>query len=181
MNNPKIIQLKKFLDKRKNKITFKEVRFLFELIDEKEEVVEKARKIFRTWYMRQYKKKRRRTHPECVVFFSEFEDFTISETAEKHQMNKPEFVRKAAIAYINQKYLLPNEQLISSVESLLSILASEFSFYADQYPGAIGTYLSKLEERFYEIEGKFSQLLREPKKVEAPIYSSVPIRQEILF
>ena len=179
--NPKLSQLKKFLKKRDADIGFKEVKFLFELVGEKAEVIESARKIYRAWYLKRYKKQHRNTHPECVTFFSEFEKTIIENAAEKHRMSKPEFVKKAAIAYINQQYLLPNEEKINAIEQYLAGLASEFSFHAELYPGAIGSYLQTLQKRFTELEEKFSKIIREPKKSAPSILTPESVRQGVLL
>jgi hypothetical protein len=92
-----------------------------------EAAIKQAKKAYRKIYFTRYKQHKRKSHPEFTVSLSkENGDYQKIKTAAKeHKLSLPAFLKKATLAYLNEKYLIPDEEQLENIEILLSECLNE--------------------------------------------------------
>lgn len=129
------------------------------------EEIETARKEYWKIYKRNWRKNKRIEETEVTTYFNDSEFKKLGAEAKFHNLSHPQFVKKAALAYMDSKYLVPNELEVRKITLLLS---QYLDVIIDEIEEENLTHnkgdmiLHKIEE----LEYKITILLREPKQVE---------------
>lgn len=84
------------------------------------EEIQKVRQEYWKIYKRNWRKNKRNNETEITSSFTESEFELIENYAKSHNLSKPQFVKQAALSYINKKYLVPNEIEVRKITQLLS-------------------------------------------------------------
>src|ERR1035437_8416243 len=92
-----------------------------------DEEIKAAKKAYRKIYFLKYKQKQRENKPEFSVYFSNEngEYGRVESAAKKHNMTVTAFIKKAVMAYIEQKYIIPDPLQIGKLEQVLSECLNE--------------------------------------------------------
>ena len=92
-----------------------------------EEEIKAAKKAYRKEYYLKYKRSQRLQKPEFTVNFSneKGEYSIIQNAAKRHKMTVTAFIQASSLAYLNRRYLVPNQDQIASLEQILSQCLNE--------------------------------------------------------
>jgi hypothetical protein len=89
---------------------------------------------YRKKYFLNYKREARKEKPEYIISFSkkngEYERIVIA--AKRHRRTVTSFIREATLAYIEQRFLVPNPLQIAELEFLLSDCLNEVKKIVDK-------------------------------------------------
>lgn len=124
-----------------------------------DEEIKAVKKAYRKKYFLEFKQKQRRNKPEYTVTLSKTggELGRITEAAKKHHLSVPAFLKSAAFAYLERKYIVPNRLMVALLEQLLSDCLNEVKA------------ISKTKERFWEREQKLDRIEKRIEKLEAQV------------
>jgi len=134
--------------------------------------IKAAKKAYRKSYQRAYKRHQRSQRKEYQIQLSKEENKRICEQAKKHQLSSSKFIKNAALAYLQNEYLVPDNERIAQLEYLLSVAYSSIRQVAEKSPQLSHDYeqLSKTIER---LEREVTQALRHPPSLEMLIVKTV--------
>lgn len=121
-----------------------------------EEEICSAKKAYRKDYFLQYKKSQRRQKPEFTINLSKKngEYYRVKKAADSHKMTLTAFIRSAALSYLDNRYLVPNESQVALLEQILSQCLNEIQ----RIVGARERYHWEREQKFEEIEKRIEKL-----------------------
>jgi len=134
--------------------------------------IKAAKKAYRKSYQRAYKRHQRSQRKEYQIQLSKDKNKRISEAAKKHQLSPSKFIKKAVLAYLQNEYVVPDNERIAQLEYLLSVAYSSINQIAESTPQLTLDYerLSKTIER---LEREVTQTLRYPPSLEMLIVKTV--------
>ncbi len=122
--------------------------------------IKEAKKVYRKNYLLKYKQTQRANKPEFNISFSDKngEYARVKTSAVKHNLTVTSFIKKAVLAYIENKYVVPNNDQISRLEQVLSECLNEVQ------------KIVKTKERFlFDREDKYKAIEKRIEKLEAEI------------
>lgn len=113
-----------------------------------DEEIKAVKKAYRKKYFLEFKQDQRKNKPEFTVHFDKNngELERITEAAKKHQQSIPGFIKNAAFAYLEQRYIVPNRLMVAHLEQILSDCLNEIKS------------ISTRKERFWEREEKLDRI-----------------------
>lgn len=124
-------------------------------------------KQYRKYYLRLYQRQRRKNRKEVTLLLSPDVHTRLKAGAIQHQQSLSKFIASAAIAYIDKKYVVPNEQVVSNILQTLSLTYSQVQYLADQ---TRKDNSNQLIEYCYaliiKLEKQLETLLRHPDSLE---------------
>jgi hypothetical protein len=125
-----------------------------------DEEIKAAKRAYRKKYFLEYKQKQRQIKPEYVVNFSKEngEHARILEAAKRHNTSATDFIHSASLAYIEQRFIVPDRMQVAMLEQLLSECLNE-----------IKTLVKSKERFFYSREDKIDAVERRIVKLESQI------------
>jgi len=134
--------------------------------------IKAAKKAYRKSYQRAYKRHQRSQRKEYQIQLSKEENKLICEAAKKHHLSPSAFIKKAALAYLQNEYVVPDNQRIAHLEYLLSVAYSSIHQIAENTPQLSSDYeqLNRIIER---LEREVTQALRHPQSLEMLIVKTV--------
>lgn len=132
-----------------------------------EEEIKMAKKAYRKEYYLSYKRNQRATKPEFTISFTNKNgEYTkVKRGAERHKMTITAFIRSSVLAYIDQKYLVPNQDQIANLEQILSQCLNEISKIVsakEKYHWEREQKFEAIEKQIEGLESVISQIFRNP-------------------
>lgn len=130
--------------------------------------IEAVKQQYKRDYQAAYRRARRKSHPQTTVTLDQDQWETLSEAAQRHHLSLPAFLRKAALAYLNQSYVVPDKRVIARLEQIISLMRTDTQIMARHiskqgYEDLAKLYPS-LMERLIRLERQVSAALRQPPK-----------------
>jgi hypothetical protein len=124
------------------------------------EEIKAAKKQYRLKYFIEYRKQYRKKKPEYSVYYSREsgEHNRIIQAARKHNLSPTSFIRLSSLAYIDNKYIVPNQEQVAHLEQLLADCLNE-----------VKTLVSRKERFFWDREEKINAIEKLIQKLEAQI------------
>ena len=121
-----------------------------------DEEIKTAKKAYRKEYYLSYKRNQRANKPEFIVNFSSEngEYARVKMAAERHKMTVTAFIRSSVLAYLQQRFLVPNTLQVAHLEEILSQCLNEIQ----KLVGAREKYYWAREEKFEAIEKRIEKL-----------------------
>ena len=121
-----------------------------------DEEIKEAKRAYRKDYYLDYKRNQRANKPEFIVnFSSENGEYSrVKMAAERHKMTITAFIHSSVLAYLQQRYLVPNAFQVAHLEETLSQCLNEIQ----KLVGAKEKYYWSREEKFEAIEKRIEKL-----------------------
>jgi uncharacterized protein (DUF1778 family) len=142
-----------------------------------EEDIKAAKKLYRRAYQRAYKKQRRAKRPEVTLSLNVDEHRYLSQMAKIYEMSLAQFIRAAALAYLNQVYLVPQASKVARLEQILSHYQNTFDRLADdaRRNGNDPTFklYGTFANHFHKMEEHITQYLRYPHSLDKTIKQAI--------
>jgi len=132
-----------------------------------DEEIKEAKKAYRKGYFLKYKRIQRTSKPEFIINFSNKngEYAKVKRASEKHKMTMTAFIRSSVLAYLDQKYLVPDPDQIAQLEQLLSQCLNEIQKIVgprERYHWEREQKFEAIEERIEKLETDINQVFRNP-------------------
>ena len=134
--------------------------FLEEHISETQ--LNQGKRMYRRIYNREYQRQRRKERPVVRISLSQSEYQTLQEAAHAHHRPLSSFLKESTIAYLNQTYLVPDEERLIEFREYLALMRYDIQRISEQLGNepssetGEGIYASLLER----IEGIESALIK---------------------
>jgi hypothetical protein len=132
-----------------------------------DEEIKAAKRAYRKDYLLKYKRIQRTRKPEFIINFSneKGEFHRIRSEAKRHNMTITAFVKKAALAYLEQKFVVPNADQVARLEQAIfdclnevqSIVRTRERFFWDKERKFV-----MIEKRIEKLEAEINQVFRNP-------------------
>jgi len=135
-----------------------------------DEEIKAAKLAYRKKYLLKYKRNQRSRKPEFVVNFSteKGEYHRVEYAAKAHKMSITAFIRSSVLAYINQRFVVPNQDQIAILEQILSQCLNEIQTIVrikDKYYWEKESKMEVIEKRIELMEEEINQVFRNPPLV----------------
>jgi len=132
-----------------------------------DEEIKAAKKAYRKVYFLKYKKLQRSKMPEfCVSFSNEKGEYSkVAYAARRHKMTITAFIRSAVLAYLNQRFVVPNAEQIANLEQILSQCLNEIQSIVrvrEKYHWERDRKFDVIEKRIEKLEFDINQIFRNP-------------------
>ena len=132
-----------------------------------DEEIKAAKLAYRKEYLLKYKRSQRSRKPEFVVNFSneKGEYHRVEYASKAHKMSITAFIRLSVLAYINQRYIVPNQDQIAHLEQILSQCLNEIQTLVrikDKYYWEKESKMELIEKRIERLESEINQAFRNP-------------------
>ena len=132
-----------------------------------EEEIKATKKAYRKEYYLKYKRSQRLQKPEFTVNFSndKGEYSIIQNAAKRHKMTVTAFIQASSLAYLNRRYLVPNQDQIASLEQILSQCLNEIQSIVqvrEKYHWEREQKFEAIEKRIEKLETEIDQIFRNP-------------------
>jgi hypothetical protein len=133
--------------------------------------IKEAKLKYRKKYLLKYKQNQRSKKPEFNINFSneKGEYHNVEYAAKAHKMSITAFIRSAVLAYLNQRYVVPNQGQIAHLEQILSNCLNEIQTIVrikDKYYFEKESKMELIEKRIERLEAEINQIFRNPPLVE---------------
>lgn len=135
-----------------------------------DEEIKAAKRAYRKYYLLKYKRDQRTHKPEFTINFSneKGEFHRIKFAAIKHKMTITAFIKKAALAYLEQKFVVPNADQVARLEQALAECLNEIQAIVKQRERFFWDKERKfvmIEKRIEKLEAEINQVFRNPPRV----------------
>ena len=151
------------------------------LLDKDSETIKEGKARYRKEYLTNHKRNYRTRTTSHTIACKPIEEKTLSLAAREHGMSTPEYVRMAALAYSEKKYLVPQSEALVQLKQELIFLRTQISRISNEKRGLFQRDRSEQIETLLE---SFAVTLRvtfqEPRDLEATIRETVSIRPSFL-
>jgi len=129
-----------------------------------EEEIKRAKREYRKKYLFHYKRKQRQNNSEFIISFSKpkGEHKKIIDAAKAHHSSPTKFIKDAALAYLEKKYLVPNKEAVANLEYILSDCRNEIRKLSRNRIMPVQEQIFSIEKRIDEMESGIGELFRNP-------------------
>jgi len=132
-----------------------------------DEEIKAAKKVYRKEYYLSYKRNQRAQNPEFIVHFSSDngEYSRVKMAAERHKMTITAFIRSSVLAYLQQRFLVPNAFQVAHLEEILSQCLNEIQKLVgekEKYYWSREEKFEAIEKRIEKLESEIDQVFRNP-------------------
>jgi hypothetical protein len=129
--------------------------------------IKAAKRAYRKKYLLEYKRNVRIEKPEYTICFSKKygELERVLKASKKHGLRPSAFIHQSVLAYIEQRYLVPNPGQIAMLEQLLSDCLNEIKNLVkikEKYFWKYDEKIERIESRITILEQDISNTLRNP-------------------
>ena len=132
--------------------------------------IKAVKREYRKKYYLNYKRVVRKDKPEYTVNLSkkngEYE--RIAQAAKRHKRTVSSFIKHSALAYIEQRFLVPNQYQIAELEILLSNCLNEIKTLTGRKTNFLWSNENKIdaiEKRITKLEQEINEVFRNPKRL----------------
>ncbi len=142
-----------------------------------------AKKEYRRIYKAKWRKVNRTKNKAYTVSLTSEELQVLTEAAKKHKQKPTIFIKQATFAYINKRYVVPNQQEMNKVLQLVAMTYNAIESIA-QEPEIDLSNIKKMQEELFILEHEMRVTLLSPKTIEQIIEQEIqkdPTTEEYLI
>jgi hypothetical protein len=142
-----------------------------------------AKKEYRRIYKAKWRKVNRKENKAFTVSWNKEEFHLLTETAKRHKVKPTRFIKQATLAYINKRYVVPNQQEMNKVLQLVAMTYNAIESIA-QEPEIDMPGIKKMQEELFILEHEMRVTLLSPKTIEQVIEQEIqkdPATEEYLI
>ena len=131
-----------------------------------------AKKEYRKRYKATWRRIFREENKSFAVAWSKEELHTLTEAAKRHKQKPTRFIKQATLAYINKRYLVPNQRDINKVLQLVAMTYNSIESMAQESEPDI-FWIRKMQEELFMLEHELRVTLLSPKTIEQIIEQEI--------
>jgi hypothetical protein len=137
-----------------------------------EQELRSARKVYWAEYRKQWRRNARKSNKEVVITFDKDEYKQITDGAIKHKKNKTKFLKQCVFAYLNQRFIFPDEK---EMKRLSQNMAMYYLLLKDlmELRNVNFDFKSHILKQVEEIERDVLVILHNPIKLEKYIKKGI--------
>lgn len=135
-----------------------------------DEQIKQAKKEYRKRYLSEYKRAQRTRRKEFVISLDVIngEFSKIRKASATHNRSIPEFIKLAVLAYLDQRFLVPNPYQVARLEQMLAQILNEVHVILENdgnFYGNNNITLGILENRIEQLENEINRIFRNPELI----------------
>jgi hypothetical protein len=124
-----------------------------------------AKKLYRRNYKAAWRKANRKENKSYTVAWAKEELHSLTEAAKHHKQKPTTFIKKSCLAYINKRFITPNEREVTKALQLVAMTYNTIDSIAQE--NAIDTSaIKKIQEELFQLEHQMRITLLSPKTIE---------------
>ena len=143
-----------------------------------DEAIAEARKNYWRIYKTAWRRQKRKDEKELTISWNTDELKTLHDEAKRHKISKTKFIKTATLAYIDKRYIVPNQLEIRKVAQLLALNYNSIQEMIDEKELPLQTGKIILE-KIFELERAVLISLNSPKTIEQLITKVVAKNPDI--
>lgn len=124
-----------------------------------------AKKEYRRRYKARWRRVFRKENKSFAVAWTKEELHTLTDAAKKHKQKPTRFIKQATMAYINKRYIVPNQREMNKVLQLVAMTYNAIETIAGDEENYI-TGVKRMQEELFILEHKLRLTLLSPKTIE---------------
>lgn len=97
-----------------------------------EKAISSAKKEYRRKYKAEWRKKKRRVTKEITTAWNASEFKLLKDEAKRHNESVTRFIKRATVAYMDKRYVVPDEVKVTKVLQLLALAYNRISELVDE-------------------------------------------------
>lgn len=113
-------------------------------------------------YMRHYQKELRQKRKRLELLLTPEDYQRLKQSAKEHRMKTATFAREAMLAYVDERFVLPDSELVAELELALRRITTDVNRIARSAVGGAALDVGRLNQRLAELEDVISSTLRDP-------------------
>lgn len=136
------------------------------------EEIEEAKRAYRKEYLREKKRAFRAENQEVTIAFPKKDIVIFEENAIYHNMRLADYVKACVYAYVNQGFIIPDNQQIQKLELLLRRIGNnvnQIARSANTFEEVEKENIQLMQNQINNLEAELSQQLRQPLNLEIAI------------
>ena len=135
-----------------------------------DEEIKAVKREYRKKYLLSYKRTKRNDNKEYTITLKRGsrELSLLVKNAKIHSLTVPTFIYQSALAYLEQKYLVPNPYQVAEMEQMICECLNEIRAIAtrrDRFFWDSEMKLERVEKRIIRLEESVNQIFRNPSKI----------------
>lgn len=142
-----------------------------------------AKREYRKSYQKNYQKKFRKNNVRKDIYFTPQEFSRLAKVAKQHKVSVPRLCKEFTFAYLNSKFVLPDDKQIRRLELYLRGVTNNLNQlvrYIHQRKDLSVIDISTLREQVNEMENHISTTLRSPVNLQEYLERLVQQKPEVL-
>lgn len=135
--------------------------------------IENAKKEYRKIYLREYKRKHRQARKEYLISYTSEEAKAIQKSASEHRISESQWIKRAAQAYSEQTFLVPDQEVLQKILQLTMLCRSQIAMVSQRDP-----------QSWFSSNRNYKTLQKAIEKMEAEIsntYLKPPLLEEVIL
>ena len=124
-----------------------------------------ARKKYWREYKATWRRKKRKNEKELTTSWTTDELIELTKEARKHKVSKTKFIKKSTLAYIDKRYIVPDQIEVRRIAQLLSVTYNSIREMMDENSLHLQTGKIILE-KIFDLERQVLVSLHNPKTIE---------------
>ncbi len=133
-----------------------------------EVMIEHAKRAYRKAYKAKWRKQKRSISKEITTIWEKAEYQTLKEEAKMHKESITRFIKRATVAYMDKRYVVPNEAQVMKVMQLLALTYNRIEELAEDKQ-LDSNLAKKLQTDLSTLEQEIRVSLFSPKTIEQTI------------
>ena len=129
--------------------------------------IKQAKKQYRKEYLKTKRKEYRKTRIRKEILFLNAEMKTISNKAKHHQIPIGRFIKQATLAYIHQKYILPDPSQLHKLEIGIRRIGNninQIAYLCHRKKSVLLNNIKSLQQEVYALEHEIRERLSNPPR-----------------
>ncbi|MDP4103347.1 MAG: hypothetical protein Q8935_00220 [Bacillota bacterium] len=137
-----------------------------------DEDITQARKKYWRIYKTAWRRNKRKTEKEITISWTADELAELTKEARRHKVSKTKFIKTSTFAYIDKRYIVPDQIEIRRIAQLLSVTYNSIREMMDE--NALQLQTGKIIlEKLFDLERQVLVSLHNPKTIEQLITETV--------
>jgi replicative DNA helicase len=131
-----------------------------------------AKKEYRRRYKARWRRVFRKENKSYAVAWTKEELHTLTDAAKKHKQKPTRFIKQATMAYINKRYVVPNQREMNKLLQLVAMTYNTVESIAGDEENYI-TGVKRMQEELFILEQELRVTLLSPKTIEQVIEQEI--------
>ena len=135
-------------------------------------VIKKAKAEWRKKYKADWRRNTRKENKEITVSWSQDEFRILKAESKRHRLSSTAFIKKTVMAYIDKRYIVPNQNAVNKILQLLALTYNSIEEMQNEQLLSYNTE-KKLHSEISQLERDIRIAIFSPKTIEQLISESI--------
>ena len=164
-------------------LSLKEFLFKHKVTEGSEEELKYAKAAYRKQYQKNYQDRYAHEKKRLKITLSSHEYDRLKEQAEAHGQKFAAFAREAMLAYLDQRFLVPDAQKVSDLEVALRKIGNninQIAHHTNRIERLTYGNATQLRQNLEELEDTISQSMRQPPNILEAVAQAIQEKRSLV-